>query len=73
MLKMLGNHRTIKRCRIKELREDWSLSQKQFGELIGKSRRTVQDYEGDITEVPESIDRLLDYIERDMGGRKRGS
>lgn len=70
---MLGKPLTKKQTRIVSLRNEWELTQTAFGELIGKGLRAIQSYEYGVTEVPDSIDRLLDYIEKEREGAKRGA
>jgi len=50
--------------RIRELREVLGLTQKQFGERIGKSWRTVQDWEAGKSSVP---DHTLKFISSTFG------
>jgi phage repressor protein C with HTH and peptisase S24 domain len=45
--------------RIRELREVLGLTQKQFGERIGKSWRTVQDWEAGKSSIPDHTLRFI--------------
>ncbi|MFZ8863683.1 MAG: XRE family transcriptional regulator [Thermocrinis sp.] len=45
--------------RIRELRETLGLTQKQFGEKIGKSWRTVQDWEAGKSSIPDHTLRFI--------------
>jgi len=45
--------------RIRELREALGLTQKQFGERIGKSWRTVQDWEAGKSSIPDHTLRFI--------------
>jgi phage repressor protein C with HTH and peptisase S24 domain len=48
--------------RIRELREVLGLTQKQFGERIGKSWRTVQDWEAGKSSIPDHTLRFISQV-----------
>jgi transcriptional regulator with XRE-family HTH domain len=48
--------------RIRKLREALGLTQKQFGEKIGKTQRTVQDWEAGKSRIPEHTLRFISTI-----------
>ncbi len=50
--------------RIKNLREDYDLTQEQMGEILHVSQRTYSHYEKGDREVPlEMLERMADYYD----------
>lgn len=50
--------------RLKDLREDYDLTQKQLGEILHISQRSYAHYESGTREIPlETLIRLADYYE----------
>jgi transcriptional regulator with XRE-family HTH domain len=49
--------------RIKELRKERDLTQKELGKLIGKSNHTINKWETDINDIPsEQLNKLCDIF-----------
>ena len=46
---------------IKEMRTATGLTQKAFAELLGMSKRTIENWEGDVNKCPEYLLRLIEY------------
>mgnify|MGYP001615779662 CR=1 FL=1 len=51
--------------RIRLTRKSWQMNQAQFGEAIGKSLRSIQCYEDGTTSIPESVEKLIDYMAKE--------
>ena len=44
---------------LKEIRKQMKLSQTKLGELVGVKLRTVQNWEADVNNIPDSVVKLL--------------
>ena len=52
-----------------ELRKSHSLSREEFAEFLGVSKFTVRNIEQGQIDATESLQRLLDYVEKDLRER----
>lgn len=51
----------VNQMTIKEMRTATGLTQKAFAELLGMSKRTIENWEGDVNKCPEYLLRLIEY------------
>lgn len=61
---MAENQPTAKE-KIREIRKAWGMTQRTFGVEVGKSERSIQDYETGKTPVPVNLEKLIDYIAKE--------
>lgn len=46
--------------KVKEMRELLGLSQNEFSKMYGIPRRTIQNWENDVSKCPDYVSRLLE-------------
>lgn len=47
---------------IKEMRAKTGLTQAQFAQLLGIPKRSIENWERDISRCPEYVNKLIDYF-----------
>lgn len=58
---------------LKQTRQDWGMTQRAFGEEIGRSERAIQDYESGRLPVPAGLARLINFIAKEREAQSNAS